>query len=71
MEKLVVDFVLPDGGVEAMPATQDHPLPRRPIKCHCGSVEFVVANVLSKDAHRGIPASLMYECTACGEYRLG
>jgi hypothetical protein len=39
--------------------------------CDCGSVTFVLVNELTELDGPGIRASRMYECTACGEYRLG
>jgi hypothetical protein len=38
-------------------------------KCSCGSEEFLLASEMKPVA--GLPVSHMYECVACGEYRLG
>lgn len=39
--------------------------------CDCGSVSFVLINELAEPEAAGVRASRMYECIACGEYRLG
>ncbi|MBX3548276.1 MAG: hypothetical protein KF748_03905 [Xanthobacteraceae bacterium] len=45
-------------------------------KCECGAARFVLVNELTVNERDepdagGIRVSRMYECAACGEYRLG
>jgi hypothetical protein len=68
---LIIDFMLPEAAAQAMSAGRNLRRLRHPMTCPCGSHQFVLANVLKADALKGIPASSMYECISCGEYRLG
>jgi hypothetical protein len=68
-EKLVVDFVFP---MEFEAAIEDSdPTGVRLARCPCGANNYVLASDMAANPATGLPASRMYECTACGEYRLG
>lgn len=71
-ERITVDFVFPPEG-EAIPdpvklaAASPHLG-----KCSgCGGKKYFLANEMSGDEIKGVPASRMYECADCGTYRLG
>jgi hypothetical protein len=71
-ESIAVDFVFP---VESEP-TIEQPVQtvksERLGKCTgCGHENYILASQLGGDVSRGIPASRMFECSACGTYRLG
>ncbi len=68
---ITIDFLFPETEAQSAPVVRNLYLTRHPMRCACGSENFVIANVLQADANKGIPASAMYECTSCGEYRLG
>jgi hypothetical protein len=70
IEKVIVEFVIPVES-EAVPAIARKRQPEPHLgKCQCGSDEFVLASEMLADTIKGIPASRMYECRACGEYQL-
>jgi hypothetical protein len=68
---LTVEFMLQETEAQATSADINLCFLHHPMTCPCGSHQFVLANVLKADTIKGIPASSMYECISCGEYRLG
>jgi len=82
MNKLTVDFILPETELTATPikapasavspAVVDASLAKVKLgKCSCGADDYLLASEMVSDSAKGIPASRMYECVACGTYRLG
>jgi hypothetical protein len=72
MEKsayMVLDFVFP---VEHEEPKDNAPAAGvRLSKCSCGANHYALASEMPADSANGLPASRMYECMACGTYRLG
>lgn len=66
-EHIIVDFLLSADSAEEASAVSSHHIG----KCTCGNDTFALASEMSASSGEGIPASRMFECTACGEYRLG
>jgi hypothetical protein len=66
MTNLTVDFILPQTDEDAPP-----PGARDSKTCSCGSRQFALVSEMKAEAIKGVPASRMYECLGCGEYRLG
>jgi hypothetical protein len=77
MKSVIVDFIMSETPPGTPPANAPpivHPhlgANLSPGRCSCGSVSFKRASELKPDRNAGIAASVMYECAACGEYRLG
>lgn len=66
-----VEFIFPAEPEAAVVAASVAAGVPRLSKCSCGCQQFVLANQMFADPVRGVPASRMYECMGCGEYRLG
>jgi hypothetical protein len=75
MEKngqMVVDFIFSaDAEQAAVEMKPMHGVSRLGKCTGCGGENYILASELNSDEVKGIPASRMYECTACGTYRLG
>jgi hypothetical protein len=82
MKTLILDFLVREAPVQGSAGTHEEATPEavkakpsagvsRLGKCLCGSGHFVLANEMVADPGKGLPASRMFECTGCGEYRLG
>jgi hypothetical protein len=65
MTSLTVDFILREADLEKAPGKDRN----RP--CPCGSERAALVSEMKADSIKGMPASRMYECLDCGEYRLG
>jgi hypothetical protein len=71
-EQLVVDFIFSTEAEQAVVEMKPRHGVSRLVKCaDCGGENYILASELNGDEAKGIPASRMYECIACGEYRLG
>lgn len=68
-ERVTVDFIFP---AESEVPDQKTPAVTRLGACvNCGGNDYHLASEIRAGNVRGLPASRMYECTGCGEYRLG
>ena len=71
MTRLLVEFIFPATEHEAsVPA----PVPAAVLKqlCQsCGADAFTLVNEIKANTVKGMPASRMFECIACGKYQLG
>lgn len=66
-KRLAIDFIFPP---EYREETRAQAAPRLRLgACVCGADTYVLANEMRSG--NGMPSSRMYECTNCGNYRLG
>jgi len=66
-KRLAIDFIFPP---EYREEPRRNAAPRLRLgTCLCGADTYVLANEMKSG--NGVPSSRMYECTACGNYRLG
>ncbi len=74
MNKLTVDFVIQETAEKPAPSQEILLEPAAIVvrggKCSCGGERFVLASEMQAGELNRLPASRMYECLACGEYRL-
>jgi DNA-directed RNA polymerase subunit M/transcription elongation factor TFIIS len=71
-QSLAVEFILPAEPESAVPEEKSSAGMPRLARClACGGEKYILASELRRDRSKGIPASRMFECIDCGNYRLG